>query len=110
LRHRLAARAILAAAAASANWGLQLVFGPNIPGEKRDKLDSLTWAGFATGGPVMISSTLVVAIGLALAVLILGAALVWAFLEARQNGAHPKKHRLPHHAKSSKRPLKAPDR
>jgi hypothetical protein len=58
----------------------------------------------------MISSGLIVAIGLAIAVAILGAAVVWAFREARQRGAPRKKYRLSHHRKSRKQSLKARDR
>ncbi|HWU56426.1 MAG TPA: hypothetical protein VN175_13045 [Rhizomicrobium sp.] len=58
----------------------------------------------------MISSALIMAIGLAMAVVIVGAAFVWALLETRQAGVHRKKYRLSHHLKSHKQSLKAQDR
>jgi len=56
-----------------------------------------------------MSFDLIMAICLATAVLILGAAFVWALLETRQAGVHRKKNRLSHHIKSRKQSAKARD-
>lgn len=56
-----------------------------------------------------MSFDLIMAICLVTAVLILGAAFVWALLETRQAGVHRKKYRLSHHIKSRKQSTKARD-
>lgn len=58
----------------------------------------------------MISTGLIVAICLVIAVLIVGAAFIWALLETRQAGAQRKKNRLSHRLKSRKQSFKAQDR
>jgi|KBSSwiStaDraftv2_1062776.scaffolds.fasta_scaffold1742896_2 hypothetical protein len=89
---------------------MQLVLGPNVLDGKRTKLVLCLRVTFATGGPAIMSFDLIMAICLATAVLILGAAFVWALMETRQAGVHRKKYRLSHHIKSRKQSAKARDR
>ena len=58
----------------------------------------------------MIASDLIVAICLAIAVVIVAAAFVWALLETRQPSARRRKYRPPRHRKSHKQSLKIQDR
>jgi hypothetical protein len=58
----------------------------------------------------MISYDLVMAIGLAMAVGIVGAAIVWALLETRRESAHRPKRPLSRHLKAHKHSFKAQDK
>lgn len=58
----------------------------------------------------MSFADLIAAIGLILAVGIVGAAIVWALLETRREGVHHARHSLRQRHKSREKRLKAQDR